>query len=100
MDSSEPKRERVTEFSLGDAPIEARYREEMRHIGSALHEYLNGEDVPIEKAKTAFVLLVFDVGTDSGRCNYIATCRREDVIALLTEQLARFKGMPYEEGRA
>jgi hypothetical protein len=89
-----------SEFKLGDAPIEEKYREEMRHIGSALHEYFNEGDVPVEQAKTAFVLMVFNVGIGPGRCNYIATCRREDVIVLLTEQLARLKGMPDVEGRA
>jgi len=89
-----------SDFNLGDAPIEEKYREGMRAIGHGLHAFFNGGDVPIEKAKTAFVLMVFDVGIGPGRCNYMATCRREDVVTLLTEQLARFKGMPDEEGHA
>jgi hypothetical protein len=87
-----------SERELGDGPVEEKYREQMRAIGEGLHEFLNGEGVPIEKARTAFVLLVFDTGIGPGRCNYIATCRRDDVIALLTEQLARFKGSPDVEG--
>ena len=84
--------------TIGDAPIEEKYRDQMRAIVIVLHEYFNGK-VPIGKAKTAFVLMVFDVG-DTGRCNYIATANREDVVTLLKEQLSRFEGMPDIEGRA
>jgi hypothetical protein len=33
-------------------------------------------------------------------CNYISNARREDVIMLLKEQLARFEGQPEVSGRA
>ena len=35
-----------------------------------------------------------------GRCNYIASAPREDIINLLKEQLAQFEGPPEREGRA
>jgi hypothetical protein len=34
------------------------------------------------------------------RCNYISNGRREDVVVLLKEQLARFEGSPDVTGRA
>lgn len=82
--------------TLGDAPIEGAYREQMNAIADVLHEAFNGPDVPISKAKVAFVLMVFPTGQPDGkhRCNYIATADRQDVICLLREQLAYFEGMP------
>lgn len=92
----------VTTDPLGDGPIESAYREQMNAIADVLHETFNGPDVPISKAKVAFLLMVFPTGQPEGkhRCNYIATADRQDVICLLREQLAYFEGMPSSTGRA
>lgn len=92
----------MAEHTLGDAPIQQQYRQQMNAIGDVLHETFNGPDVPISKAKVCFVLMVFQSGFPDGnhRCNYISTACRKDVITLLREQLAYFEGMPSSTGRA
>lgn len=84
--------------TLGDAPIEARYREEMNGLARFLDAQLNQGKMPMRD--TGFVLLVFPFHGHEGRCNYISNAEREDIIVLLKEQLARFQGMPDAKGRA
>jgi uncharacterized protein (DUF885 family) len=90
---SEPK------HTLGDAPIEERYREQMTQLARLLDQRLNGL-ARGKGRKTGFVLLVFSFDGHEGRCNYISSAEREDVVVLLKEQLARFQGMPEARGRA
>ena len=80
--------------TLGDAPIEHQYREQMQRIATALDGALNGTATGKDK-KTGFVLLVFPFDDFDGRCNYISNgARREDVVVLMKEQIARFEGQP------
>ncbi|MDO8976751.1 hypothetical protein [Reyranella sp.] len=88
----------MSKQSLGDAPIEPRYFEEMNTLARELDQRFNHGALPIRH--TGFVLLVFPFGNHDGRCNYISNADREDVIVLLKEQLARFQGMPEAKGRA
>jgi hypothetical protein len=44
--------------------------------------------------------MVFPFDSFDGRANYISNARREDVIVLLKEQLARFEGQPEMKGKA
>lgn len=82
--------------TLGDAPVEAQYAEMMTRTARLIDTMFNGDAKP---KKTGFVLLVFPFGPDEignadelGRCNYMSNARREDVIALLKDQLALFEG--------
>lgn len=81
--------------NIGDGPVELRHAEHMRELARALDIYLNPQriDNAVAERTTGFVLIVtsFDEGA---RCNYMSNVQREDVIAMLTEQLARFRGMP------
>jgi hypothetical protein len=90
-----------SEERLGDAPIEADYREAMNSMAVYLDRYFNGPAADAkDRGKTGFVLMVFPLNDHAGRCNYIANARREDVVVMLKEQLARFEGQPEIKGRA
>lgn len=85
---------------LGDAPIEAQYRNQMQAIAQALDQTFNG-DAKGNDRKTGFVLLVFEFGEKEGRCNYISNgADRADIVTLLKEQIKRFEGQPEMKGRA
>jgi hypothetical protein len=94
-----------TAHGLGDAPIEADYREMMNSMAVYLDRFFNGPAANTRDAgrTTGFVLMVFPFSADADgahRCNYISNASREDVVVLLKEQLARFEGQPEIEGRA
>jgi hypothetical protein len=84
--------------TLGDAPIEEQYREQMKKLGEIIDSYFNGLALPGlpkgKKRKTGFILMVFPFGEVKigGRCNY--------VVVLLKEQIKRFEGQPDVTGRA
>ena len=80
------------EHNIGSGPIEEKYGEVMRVVGSAIDNALNGP--AIKKRKVGYVLMVFPFDDFDGRCNYISNAQREDVITLLREQLAYFSGAP------
>lgn len=86
---------------LGDAPIEERYREQMRSLARALDAAFNGEKRDADR-DTGFVLLVFPFGEDPhGRCNFISNgVDRRDIVALFREMIARFEGQPEQKGHA
>lgn len=84
--------------TLGDKPIESQYREQMNNMAQYLDRFFNGPE-PRDRA-TGFVLLVFPLNDHEGRCNYLSNGRREDVVTLLREQLARFEGAPDVTGHA
>lgn len=88
----------TTEPQLGDAPIEPRLHEMVNALARGIDAILNGKP-PTEKVN-GFVLLIFPFEGREGRCNYISNAKREDVIILLKEQLARFSGQPEIKGRA
>lgn len=91
---------RAGKLSLGDAPVEDRYRAQMVELARYLNEYFNGSAPPGER-ETGFVLLVFPFHSLQGRANYISNgACREDIVALFKEQIARFEGMPETQGHA
>ena len=90
---------------LGDAPIELQYRQRMKELGHLIDSYFNGmkaPGLPPGKKKTGFILMVFpfDEVQGEGRCNYLSNARRQDVVIMLKEQLARFQGQPKMSGKA
>jgi len=88
----------MIEHTLGDQPIEPQYEDQMKALAKALDEIFNGESHGPER-KTGFVLLVFPFNDHAGRCNYISNgAAREDIVTLFTEQIARFRGSPDQEG--
>ena len=85
---------------LGDGPIEDRYRGMMKAVGAGLDKIFNGEATGRAR-QTGFILLVFPFGEHEGRCNYISNgADRQDVVALMKEQIARFEGQPEVTGTA
>ena len=80
--------------TLGSGPIEPQLHDLMNGLAHGLDEIFNDRGKP---KKVGFVLLAFNFG-DKGRCNYISNANREDVVTLLTEQLAYFRGMPETGG--
>jgi hypothetical protein len=85
---------------LGDAPIEAEYREKMNALASVIDEFFNLEAKGKDR-KTGFVLLVFPFGEGEGRCNYISNgADRKDIVAMMKEQIKRFEGQPEMKGTA
>jgi hypothetical protein len=85
---------------LGDAPIEATYREKMNAVARGLDEIFNGQAKGDDR-KVGFVLLVFPFGEREGRANYISNgADRKDIVTLMKEQIKRFEGQPDMEGKA
>jgi hypothetical protein len=90
----------MTEFTLGDAPIEAQYIEMMTTLAHGIDEFFNGDQHGNERS-TGFVLLVFPFGLKDGRCNFLSNgANREDIVVLMREMIARFEGMPAAQGHA
>lgn len=88
--------------TLGDAPIEARHRDQMRAIAEVLDETFNGEARGLDR-NVGFVLLVFPYGNEDGmgRCNYISNgADRKDIVVMMKEQIKRFEGQPEMKGTA
>lgn len=89
--------------SLGDAPVEERYHQEMIAIVQTLDELFNGK-VGGPGRKTGFVLIVFpfdEEGHTDGRCNYMSNgADRNDIVVLMKEMIARFEGQPETKGSA
>jgi hypothetical protein len=84
----------------GDAPVDERYRQQMVAMMQALNKFVNGE-VPIPERETGIVVLMFRFGDGPGRANYMSNgVRREDIVTLFKEQIARFEGQPDIEGHA
>ena len=90
----------MKKHTLGDAPIDPLYREQMNGIAHGLDELFNGAAKGTAR-KTGFVLLVFPFGDTSGRCNYISNgADRKDIAVMFREQAARFEGQPELKGNA
>lgn len=90
------------EHTIGDGPIEEKYREQMKELARAIDAYLNPTlpGVPSGNKQAGFVLLVFPFEGHEGRCNYMSNAMREDIVVLLKEQLRRFEGQPEVSGTA
>lgn len=84
---------------LGDAPIQGEFVDIMNDLARALDKLLNGDRRGNDR-ESGFVLMVFPFEEHEGRCNYISNAKREDVVTMLKEQLARFEGQPELRGRA
>jgi hypothetical protein len=87
------------DYTLGDAPIQQAYVDQMKAVAGALDEMFNG-NLRAPHKKTGFVLLVFPFGDDpKGRTNFISNgADRRDIITLFKEMLARFEGQPETKG--
>jgi hypothetical protein len=85
--------------TLGDAPIEPAYVEQMNAFADALDSLFNG-DLRGKDRKVGFCLMVFNFDDGAGRANYISNAGRADVVTLLKGQLARFEGQPEMKGTA
>lgn len=89
-------------IKLGDAPIEPKQHGPMNILGDVIDDVLNGDKQGPDRT-WGFMLLVFPFGakaSDEHRANYISNARREDIVILLKEQLARFEGQPDVKGTA
>lgn len=88
-----------TPHGLGDGPVEPGYAEGMKDVARAIDAMFNGP--PSDKEKTVgFILMVFPFNNHEGRCNYMSNAKREDVLIMLKEQIARFEGQPEVAGHA
>lgn len=87
---------------IGDGPIEEQYRAQMAALAKAVDELLNPElpGLPGGGKRNGFIIMMFPFEGHGGRCNYISNARREDVVVMLKEQLARFEGQPETTGHA
>lgn len=89
----------ATGKQLGDGPISPELVETMDDIAALLDRMFNGNKTG-EDRETGFILMVFPFGSDEGRCNYISNADRDDVVAMLKHQIARFEGQPDISGTA
>lgn len=88
------------DHQLGDAPIEAAYKDKMNRIAQALDLILNSGTKGNDR-KIGWVLMVFQFGDHDGdRCNYISNANRQDVVTMMKEQIKRFEGQPELKGTA
>jgi hypothetical protein len=88
----------MTKHTLGDAPIEPRFRDIMNRTARMLDKMFNG-DLKGSDRQVGFVLLIFPFDDHQGRCNYISNgAGRLDIVAMLKEQIKRFEGRPDAEG--
>jgi hypothetical protein len=85
---------------LGDAPIEPELHGTMNALAHGLDEIINGKDTEPKDKKFGFCLMVFPFAGFDGRANYVSNAKREDVVTLLKEQLARFEGQAEMQGKA
>jgi len=85
---------------LGDAPIEQKYIEQMTAIMQTLDQFMNGEAKGQDR-KVGLVLLTFEYGDTSGRCNFMSNgADRKHLVTLMKEMIARFEGQPEMKGTA
>lgn len=85
--------------TLGDAPIEQEYVEQMNQLARFIDQKFNG--LAKGKARKAgFVLLVFPFGENTaGRCDFISNgADRAGLAVLFKKMAARMAGMPESKG--
>jgi hypothetical protein len=85
--------------TLGDAPIEPEYIEQMRAMGRSIDEVFNGKKRGKDRT-VGFILMVFPLDNHAGRANYISNAERKDVVTMMKEQIKRFEGQPEITGHA
>ena len=67
-------------------------------LASVLDDALNEGAHP---KRTAFVLLVMPFnGPEGARTNYVSNAKREDIVNMMKEVVARFEGQPEQKGTA
>jgi hypothetical protein len=85
--------------SLGDAPIEPEYIQEMNELAKFIDYRFNG--IRGGERSIGFVMLVFPFGGKEGRCNFISNgADRRDIVTLFKEMIQRFEGQPETSGKA
>lgn len=90
----------MAKHTLGDAPIDPKYRAKMNDLARSLDRQFNGAARGAAR-KVGFVLLVFEYNSEDGRCNYISNgADRKEIVILMKEQIKRFEGQPETMGRA
>ena len=77
---------------------EREYSGKMAFLARHIDHFFNG-DLRGQDRTTGFVLMVFRFA-DRGHANYMSNTSREDVVAMLKEQIARFEGQPEQKGTA
>jgi hypothetical protein len=88
------------DHQLGDAPIQKEYRDQMEILARFLDHQFNGE-AKGKHREVGYVLLVFPFGDRGGRANFISNgADRKEIVILMKEMIARFEGMPEQEGKA
>ena len=75
----------------GHQPIEQQHRELMNGVAAGLSDIFPG---------LGFALLVFPLGENDGRMNYICNCEREDMLTAMKEFIARNEGRYARAGAA
>lgn len=91
---------RMPTHTLGDAPVQTEYRQQMEAVSRAIDGIFNG-NARGDDRKVGFVLLVFPFGDDPGRCNFMSNgADRRDIVVLFREMIARFEGQPEASGTA
>jgi hypothetical protein len=76
---------------IGDQPIEPRFASTMKKIANTIDDIYNGDDARTPRATVGFILMVFPFGGPGFRTNYISNADKDDVIALLEDQVKRLK---------
>ena len=91
----------MNEKRLGNAPIETeQLKSIMNSLAKMIDVSINGKNYIPGKRQNGFLLMIFPFEGFDGRCNYISSVDRKDVIVLLKEQLAYFEGQAEIKGRA
>jgi hypothetical protein len=82
---------------MKEEPIQEEYRAMLQAVAQALDEFFNPD---LDNKRVAFALLIAPFeGAQGGRVNYVANADRKDVMKILEELLARWKGMSGHQGR-
>lgn len=87
----------MPKHTIGDGPVQPEYVEQMTAVARGIDDAFNGSARP---KKVGFILLVFPFDDHDGRANYMSNAKREDVVIMLKEQIARFEGQPEISGNA
>jgi hypothetical protein len=72
----------------GEKPIEAEYRDLMNAVAAGLSE--------VFPKPLGFTLLVFRMGSNDGRMNYISSAERGDMITAMKEFIAHNEGHAHD----
>ncbi len=87
--------------TLGDGPVDPKYREKMIEVVKKIDRFFNGKQRGTDR-KVGFVLLVFPFGEEPGaRVNFMSNgANRKALTILFKEMIARFEGQPEMKGNA